>query len=405
MTIKGTSLPTGNKTNVPAVYNKKFPKNFINGIDGWVFSNNEIDKTHRNNGILMLDMELGVNCSLNCNYCFRKNDERDKIGSEILSTEKILSVISEAKKMGAKSIHIVGKGEPTEHHDFFKVMKHISDLKMIPLVFTAGHIFGNDKLAMFYHKMTGEEMAKKLHDLNASVIVKVNSRDSDIQNKIVGDPLIEDNYGDKHGYAYYRDIGLERLIEAGFNRYNPMRLSVATVILKDNFNEIFDNYVHFRKLNIYPIVNTFVPCGKTKTKEESEKIDVRDSQKIELWKKIYSFNIENGIKYKGISSYCGGHICSQLGYAMYINVWGEVFDCPASKHKLGNINEQTLRELWNKSTNKKVFGENKNNYCPYRQAFGSLTKNLLLEVDDYLKQKYPETRRIKAPEFSHPDHY
>ena len=53
--------------------------------------------------------------------------------------------------------------------------------------------------------------------------------------------------------------------------------------------------------------------------------------------KIYSFNAENGIKHEGISSYCGGHICSQLGYAMYINVWGEVFDCPASKHKLGNI--------------------------------------------------------------------
>lgn len=381
------------------------PKNFVNGIDGWVFSDVEIDKVHRNNGILMLDMELGVNCSLNCNYCFRKNDERDKIGSKILSTQKILSVISEAKKMGAKSIHIVGKGEPTEHHDFFKVMKHISDLKMIPLVFTAAHIFGNDKLAMFYHKMTGEQMAKRLHDLNASVIVKVNSRDGEIQDRIVGNPIIEDNYGDKHGYTYYRDIGLERLIEADFNKHNPTRLGAATVILKDNFNEIFDNYVHFRKLNIYPIVNTFVPCGKTKTREESDKIDVKGIQKIELWKKIYSFNIENGIKYKGISSYCGGHICSQLGYAMYINVWGEVFDCPASKHKLGNIEEQTLRELWNKSTNRKVFGGNKDNYCPYRLAFGSLPKNMMEEVNNYLKKKYSQIRKVKTPKLLQPQCY
>jgi MoaA/NifB/PqqE/SkfB family radical SAM enzyme len=377
----------------------------LNGIDGWLFSDDEIDKAHQNNEILMLDMELGVNCSLNCNYCFRKNDERDKESSEILSTQKILSVISEAKKMGAKSVHLVGKGEPTEHPDFFKVMKYISDLKMIPLVFTAGHIFGNDKLAMFYHKMTGKEMAKKLHELGASVIVKVNSRESDIQNKIVGDPVMEDDHGEKHGYAYYRDIGLERLIEVGFNKHNPTRLGVATVILKDNFNEIFDNYVRFRKLNIYPIVNTFVPCGKTKTKEESEKIDVKNEQKIELWKKIYSFNIENGMKYQGVSSYCGGHICSQLGYAMYINVWGEVFDCPASKHKLGNAEEQSIKELWNKSTNRNIFGGNKDNYCPYRLAFGSLPKNLLEEVDKHLKRNYPQARKIKTLKLLQPKNY
>lgn len=374
----------------------KLQKDFVNGINGWIFSEDEIDKAYQNKRILMVDMELGISCSLDCNYCFRKGDERDKVGSAILSTQKTLSIIKEAKEMGAKSIHIVGKGEPTEQRDFFKVMERISELKMIPLIFTAGHVFGNDRLAMMYHKMTGEEMAEKLHNLGASVIVKVNSRDAEIQNKIVGNPRIEDKYGDEHEYTYYRDIGLGRLIEAGFSKHNPTRLGAATVILKVNYNEIYDNYVHFRKLNIYPIVNVFVPCGRTKTREESEKIDVKDSQKIELWKKIYSFNTENEIEHKGISSYCGGHICSQLGYAMYINVWGEVFDCPASKHKLDNIKEKSLRELWDKSTNRKVFGGKKDNYCPYRLASGALPKNLWEEVSKYLKQKYPQIRRIKT---------
>lgn len=363
-----------------------------NGINGWVFSDEEIDNAHHRNEILMLDMELGIKCSLDCSYCFRKNDERDGVGHELLSMQKTLSIIDEAKDMGAKSIHIVGKGEPTEHHEFFKVIGHIASLGMIPLVFSAGHVFGNDRLAMACHGISGEEMAKKTYELGTSIIVKANSSDPAVQDRIVGNPEIEDDDG-KHGYTYYRDKGLERLIEAGLNKHAPTRLGAATVILKDNYDEIYKNYVNFRKLNIYPIVNTFVPCGRTKTKEESDKIDVTDREKIELWKRIYSFNIENGIGYDGISSYCGGHICSQLGYAMYINVWGEVFDCPASKNKLGNIKESSLKELWERSTNRKVFGGRKDNYCPHRLNSGALPRNLLKEVGEHLEQKYPHIRK------------
>jgi len=56
---------------------KKFDQSYINGIKGWVFSKEEIQKAINSNKLLMLDFELGWRCSLNCGYCFRRGDLRD----------------------------------------------------------------------------------------------------------------------------------------------------------------------------------------------------------------------------------------------------------------------------------------------------------------------------------------
>ena len=388
-----------------------FRRDFKNGIAGWCFSDKDLDNTYRDpRRILMLDMEFGTTCRLNCDYCFRTNDYRDKFRPtpKPLSCGDVKDVVDQAKKMRAQSIHFVGKGESLEEPDFLEIVHYIAQKEMIPLIFTAGHVLGDDKLANDINPgKDGEMIVKELYDAGASIILKINSLNHIIQNEEVRRHKITYKDGTRRDFNYtqVRDEALERLIRAGFNKleHNPTRLGTATVMLKNNYHELFHHYRYFRSLNIYPIINTVVPCGRTKNMPKVIDISPTEQQKVELWKKIYRFNIDSGIKYEGISSYVGGHICSQLGYAMYINVFGEVFDCPSSTNpSLGNViingkDGEKLQKLWEKSSLKGRYYGCRDNGCPWRfeHSPAMIPKTLFREVHEYLKKEYPDKKDVQ----------
>lgn len=378
----------------------KYDRYFRNGIAGWCFDKAEIEKAHETNGILMLDMEYGIRCCLDCSYCFRRNDQRDysgRVRSTALKKEDIICIVEQAKEMGAKSIHFVGKGESMEEPDFLEIVRHINNLNMIPLIFTAGHVLGNDDLARSIHSRSGQQIVDELYALNASIILKLNSLNERTQNDMVGRTrFIDIDRAEKQfNYTEAREIALKRLMESEFNhnRHNPTRLGTATVMLQSNYYELLHHYRYFRSMNIYPIINTVVPCGRTQRMEEITRISPTTDQKLNLWKQIYKFNVESGIKYEGISSYVGGHICSQLGYALYVNVYGEVFDCPSSaRASMGNVksNGNKLVDIWKASKVRKQYQGSLNNGCPWRSRYSYIfPKNLFDNVHEYLRKTFP----------------
>lgn len=382
-----------------------FDQSFRNGIAGWYFEGQEIDTACRNSSILMLDMEYGIRCMLACSYCFRTNDDRDRLRDSPcpIRYEDAINIIDQARDMGAKSIHFVGKGESLEEPEFLDIVHHVAKLGMIPLIFTAGHVLGEDKIALNCCGRLGKDIISDLYDSNASIILKMNSLDPQIQNEVVKRNTItyKDGSTCSFNYTKARNIALERMIEAGFNswQHNPTRLGIATVMLKSNYHELFPIYKHFRLLNIYPIINTVVPCGNTKDMDEVRCISPTKEEKIELWTNIYSFNIENGIKYEGISSYVGGHICSQLGYSMYVNVFGDVFDCPSSmRDSLGNVklNGKRLKTLWKDSTCRRIFAYSKDNGCPWRfHDPAMIPEDLFRIIHERLRKKFPNDPNVQ----------
>lgn len=363
-----------------------------NGIRGWLFSAADIQEAKSKKQMLMLDFELGVKCRLCCPFCFRKEDERDG-DYPSLDLDQTLDIIDQANKIGCKSIHIVGQGEPTEDPRFFSVMDYVHELGMIPLVFTSGYVMGDDELAGKIHNMTGQEMAQRLNELDVSVILKLNSL-NDVQDKIVGNPYARDEYGRvikrrgsrvKYPYTKYRNIALRRLIDVGLNEPKPTRLGADILILKDNYKEVFELYTYCRKLNIYPLVVTFIPCGRTTTRYERNRFDVSPARKIELWKRIYQYNAENGITFEDVSAFAGGHVCRQTKYALYVNVRGQVYRCPGERENIGALvgpGHSTLARLW-----KEYGGTVNGNICPPRIRCGSLPVNLQKLVRDYIENE------------------
>ena len=145
--------------------NMKTPQ--LKGLD---FSSEEIKKNIEENGILRLSISLSTTCNLRCPFCYA---DAGKKSENELSLDGIFDVIKQAKKLGAKTITLVG-GEPMIYPKVKEVISLINKNDMTPLIFTNGT------------QMT-KEFAKFLYDNNASIIVKFNSLDNpEIQDEMVG---------------------------------------------------------------------------------------------------------------------------------------------------------------------------------------------------------------------------
>jgi len=373
---------------IPVVYKEKFPKNYVNDVRGWAFSK----KVLRENigRLLTLDIDFGNRCSLNCPHCFRKNNlvmkERFD-GKKLMSYDDIMDVIKQAKKLGLKSVKFLGAGEPLENKRFLEFLRELKKLKIIPLVFTKGHVIGRDELVRKFYShygiFSGKELVEELNKCGVSILLGFNAFNSEIQNKMVGGIRIGKGIKD---YTEARNRALKLLIEAGFNQGNPTRLCLATnPVTNDNYNEILEIYKWARVRNIYVIVCPTMISGRTRKEKVWRKITPSSEKLVNLYTEIYKFNIEKGIQTfeqieeEGIASYAGGHPCNQISCGMYVTLSGVVLRCPGDDvTKFGTIWEKPLEDIWVKSEN---YGRSGTFNCGCPPKFGkSIPYNLFTDV-------------------------
>lgn len=344
---------------VPVVYKGKFPKNFVNDVNGWAFSNKTL-KVNKGK-LLTLDIDFGNYCSLNCPHCFRKNNKVDFGEKKLMDYDDILSVVIQGKKLGLKSVKFLGAGEPFEHKRFLEFLRALKKLNIISLIFTKGHVIGDDELVKKWYShygiTTGKELIKELKKVDASILLGFNSFDTEIQDKMVG--------GIK-GYTLKRNRALELLAKAGFNKHNPTHLCLAAnPITNENYNEILEIYKWGKVRNLYVIVCPTMISGRCAEGVEPhrmgmhskgaalwEKITPSSKKLVELYTKIYKFNIKKSIqtlkqiKEEGIASYAGGHPCNQVACGMYITLSGIVLRCPGDDITVfGNIWKNKLKDI------------------------------------------------------------
>jgi MoaA/NifB/PqqE/SkfB family radical SAM enzyme len=371
--------------NVPVVYKKKFPKNFINNVNGWgSFSKQTLED---NNGkLLSLDIDFGKVCSLNCPHCFRRNNKVDAGNVKSMNYDDIIKVVKQAKKLGLKSVKFLGAGEPFEEKRFLEFLRDLKKLNITTSIFTKGHVIGDDNLVNKYYSdygiSTGKELVEELKKVNASILLGFNSFDTETQDKMVG--------GIK-GYTIKRNRALELLVEAGFNKHNPTHLCLASnPITNDNYDDIFEIYRWGRVRNLYVIVCPTMISGRCAKMESWKKITPSSKRLTDLYTKIYKFNIEKGIQTlrqieeEGISSYAGGNPCNQIACGMYITLTGTVLRCPGDDTTVfGSIWKEPLKDIWLKSEN---YGKAGTFNCGCPPKYGkSIPHNLFTETMKRLK--------------------
>lgn len=364
---------------VPIVYKGRFSSNFVNDVNGWAFTKKEMQKNLGK--LLTLDIDFGNFCTLNCPHCFRRSNNVDVGDNKIMNYDDIVNLVREGKKLGLKSVKFLGAGEPFQNKRFLEFLRELKRLDITPLIFTKGHVIGDDgevkKWYSHYGINTGEELVEELKKVDASILLGFNSFDVETQEKMVG--------GIK-GYVLKRNRALKLLVDAGFNKHNPTKLCLAAnPITNDNYDDILEIYKWGRVRNMYIIVCPTMVSGRCTKESDWSKITPSFDRLVDLYFKIYKFNIKKGIQTlkqledEGLASYAGGHPCNQVACGMYVTLTGKVLRCPGDDITLfGDIWSKSLKDIWLQSENRGRAGTF-NCGCPPKQG-KSLPYNLFTEV-------------------------
>ncbi|NQT50210.1 radical SAM protein [Candidatus Kuenenbacteria bacterium] len=371
---------------IPIVFSEKFPSGFDNRIQNWGFFTRE--EIENNQGkLLTLDFDFGRFCSLKCPDCFRKVSVIDELSSGDLSYDQMLAVIDQAVDLGLRTVKVCGKGEPTEDTRFLQFVRDMSARGVGLAVFTAGQVLGDDEKARVINRDHGirdaKHLCEELFKLNVSFMLKFQSFDSETQDLRVG----------KDGHTAIRDQALINLVEAGFADEFPTRLATCSnPINKLTANEVFDIYVWSRQRNIYPITAALMVSGKQIDKQFLQENDISDDEKIQLWTQIYEWNIEHGLQTLGqiereqISVLPGMHPCNQIAVGLYVSMTGNVLLCPGSTVSLGNVEEESLEEIWQRQVGRLTCPAGFNCFCPPKDGV-TIPLNLYEQVLANLRSK------------------
>lgn len=317
-------------------------------LRGWEDSREEIVRESvESNRLYMLDMDFTNACNLGCPYCYRAEygeQSHKRLDSEV-GYEEALDLIGQAADLGCRSVKVVGAGEPAIDPDFLEKVGYISEKGMIPVVFTNGIQIARE-----------EDLSSSLYQLDASVVLKVNSLRPEVQDMMVGRP----------GYTEERGRALDVLMGTGFNDHEPTRLGFDSVITIHNREEIPDLFRYCRQNNIFPIFKSFIPTGDALKRKDWE---LKREEMAGLYQDIRRIDEgEFGIVHDGELPYAGGFPCNQIHYALYVDVEGNVYSCPGSRELLGNIREKGLGEIWNSERAVKIRGKPYDG-CPPREVY------------------------------------
>jgi len=239
---------------------------------------------------------------------------------------------------------IVGAGEPLLYVDLFELIKYGKDRGIRSIIFTSGHILGDDRKArIVYGKKegitSGLELAQKIKDLEAAVIVKYLTFDPDLHNLLVR-PKTSD-----YNFIKYRDDGLLNLIAVGLNETTPTRLGVDCLMMRENYKEAVELFSFFNKYNIFGVFNTSMNCGNTA--QEFHNLSVlTKKESLEVAIALYGYCKNRKIPFdERISPYMLSHVCSQLNHGVFIGDDNRVKACPGGP-EIGFYRKGTLKDIW-----------------------------------------------------------
>jgi len=288
----------------------------LKGID---FARNEIEEIVKNNQILRCSIEVSKTCNLRCPFCYA-NAGIKRDGE--MTFDEIVQVIKQAKSAGAKTITVLG-GEPLIYSRIRELIDFINDNGLTTLMFTNGTV-------------VTQELADFLFNHNVSVIVKFNSFD---------DPQIQESMvGNVPGVFVKIRETMDLLIKAGFNKSNPTRLGIETVITHENLAQIPKIFRFTRQNNIYPYIELVSPAGRGK---EYEGMLSQEEAKDIFYKLLKIDEKEFGFTWIPRPPQVAAS-CKYYFTSVYIEAYGRVQPCPGVVIELGNVKVESLIKILKK---------------------------------------------------------
>lgn len=275
-------------------------------LEGYTCDPVEAFKARDEGRLLAVRLETNRSCNLRCKYCYAESGEA---ADDELSYERLLNVVRQAAEMGARSVVVIGGGEPTIYEHFKDLVDFIDMSGMVPVVFT-NLVTMTDSLSDF------------LYSKNASVMGKLDSTRPEVQDFLIG----------KQGAGELLRRGLDNLIGAGFTEVDDahhLRLGVSCVTNRLNMYEIDAIWSYCRENNIFPNMEVLTPTGRAKKLLDGCFIDAGEIRGYKL--RLLAIDGEKyGFEWLPYTPLPGSG-CLQYLFSMYVTIEGNVRPCAPTK--------------------------------------------------------------------------
>lgn len=290
-------------------------------LEGYYYSFREAVDARDSGKILSMRIETSRACNLRCKYCCNKSGKPLK---NELKYEKIVNIIHQAKQLGAKSIVVIGGGEPTIYPKFKELILQINSLNMTPVVFTNAQTMTKD-------------LAKFLFENNASIIIKLDSLNQKIQDEMVGVPG-----------AYNKiQAGLKNLLTSGYKSlldHGRYKLGASFVVNKMNLKDIPNIWRFCRDNKIIPNLEMMIPNGLAKD-EDRLMLNKKEWKNLKL--KLLEIDRREFNYDWFLYAPLAGMGCFQVMYNLYISVDGNARPCSSIHCNIANVNKFSLKQIIN----------------------------------------------------------
>ena len=369
---------------IPHMFEGRVPEWFTNDIAYWWWnmSDDEINETLPDwtRKLTHLELDLGsTRCMMLCRHCFKSQIEQHKKAEESwMPLWKLKELITENfMPLWLKTIKICGPWEPFQNHELLPFLKRAHNEWLWVSIFTKWYEIWNDKVVeriyWRYGIHTSEELAKKLKELDVSILLWLNSFDPQKQKEFVwhwNDPLWEK-------YIKAQRNAMVQLINAWLNEFipwQPTRLWISFAPMKPEFlDDAFELYKWARMRNIYPLGCPSNDSGDWK--KENERVESQfnnyEDMLVDHYVRTYIYNIEIGIQTldeflkEWPSLYPWVHVCKQCRTWFYMQKKEDKsgyrgISCPGHDpsrkdlmiaEDIESIKKEEFAELWRKSWN------------------------------------------------------
>ena len=285
-----------------------------NQISGFEFSKQEIETAAKNGRLLSMEIEFSQICNFRCPYCYvpRGAHLEDEVSPEVFR-----DAILQAKDLGAKKIVILG-GEPTIYPHILDMILFIRSEGLEVEMFTNGSGITSD-------------FATKLIDENVRVVLKLNTLDEELQDKLAG----------TRGASTIIKTALANLRQAGYPSEHAF-LAVSTIICRQNLDELPKIWKWLRNQDIVPYFEIITPQGNAKDNN---------------WLQVSTLELKNIFdRLAAIDHSCYGrnwepqpplvgHKCMRHQFSCLITSKGDVMPCVGVTIPIGNIREKRLAHI------------------------------------------------------------
>ncbi len=278
------------------------------------FTEEEIREAARANRLLSMEIEFSRACNFRCAYCYVADKSG---GSDELSRDEIRDVILQAKDLGARKIIILG-GEPSIYPHLAEMLRFLGRQGLEIEMFTNGT--GIDP-----------ELAAVLAEERVRVVLKLNSRDEAVQDRLAG----------RQGAYAIMTEALAILREAGYPS-NDLFLAISTVICRQNIDELPAMWQWLRREGIEPYFEIITPQANAL---ENSWLMVDATELKELFERLAAIDREQFGRHWEPQPPLVGNRCMRHQVSCVVTATGDVMPCVGVTIPLGNIRREPLASI------------------------------------------------------------